>query len=347
MAVVAVGGWLAVVPFHLSFHPPFQGISTVSAWTDPLQLLLWGGVLLIPAFAAGWVLLEGMLGGDIRGRAVVVAVAAGSLVLASQTGRPTLVILVVLLIVLVVAAVGGPERKIRPGVALAALGIFLLAVPEVLYVVDSYGEKLHRMNTVFKCYIQAYLFLAVALPALLEIGFRRPRMRAAALTVIAVLALPHLVGMAVQPMIGRGVGLDGLAWMADGDRAIVRHLRTLPNTASIVEATGGAYTEYARISSASGVPSLLGWANHELVWRGHDATPETERRRRLIDRVYSSATAEDVRAAVREAGVTHVVIGALEIRDFPPASLEAIRSAGDVVFDGEGAQVVSFDEFGD
>ncbi|MEX1308781.1 MAG: hypothetical protein AB1Z65_00005, partial [Candidatus Sulfomarinibacteraceae bacterium] len=124
-------------------------------------------------------------------------------------------------------------------------------------------------------------------------------------------------------------------------------LRTLPNTASIVEATGGAYTEYARISSASGVPSLLGWANHELVWRGHDVTPETERRRRLIDRVYGSATAEDVRAAVREAGVTHVVIGALEVRDFSPASLEAIRSAGDVVFDGEGAQVVSFDELGD
>jgi uncharacterized membrane protein len=231
-------------------------------------------------------------------------------------------------------------------VALAALGIFLLAVPEVLYVVDSYGERLHRMNTVFKCYIQAYVILAIALPALLEVGFRRPRVRLAALIVIACLALPHLVGMAVQPAIGRGVGLDGLAWMADGDRAIVRHLRTLPKTASIAEATGGAYTEYARISSASGVPSLLGWANHELVWRGHDVTPETERRRRLIDRIYGGGSAEDVTAAVREAGVSHVVIGALEVRDFPPASLEAIRSAGDVVFDREGAQVVSFEESG-
>jgi YYY domain-containing protein len=347
VAVVAVGGWLAVVPFHLSFHPPYQGISTVSAWTDPLQLLLWGGVLLVPALAAAWLLLEGMLGGDIRGRAVVVAVAAGTLVAASLIGRPTLVILAVLLIVLVIAAVSGPPRASRPGVALAALGIFLLAVPEVLYVVDSYGERLHRMNTVFKCYIQAYLFLAIALPALLEVGFRKPRIRVAALAVIACLALPHLVGMAVQPLIGRGVGLDGLAWMVDGDRAIVRHLRTLPKTASIVEATGGAYTEYARISSASGVPSLLGWANHELVWRGHDVTPETERRRRLIDRVYGSGSAEEVREAVREAGVSHVVIGVLEVRDFPPASLEAIRSAGEVVLDAHGAQVVSFEETGD
>ena len=347
VVVVAVGGWLAVVPFHLSFHPPFQGISAVSAWTDPLQLMLWGGVLLVPALAAAWLLLEGMLGGDTRGRAVVVAVAAGTLVVASQTGRPTLVILAVLLVVLVIAAVGGPERRSRPGVALAALGVFLLAVPEVLYVVDSYGERLHRMNTVFKCYIQAYLFLAVALPALLEVGFRKPRMRVAALAVIAVLALPHLVGMAVQPLIGRGVGLDGLAWMVEGDRAVVRHLRTLPKTASIVEATGGAYTEYARISSASGVPSLLGWANHELVWRGHDVTPETERRRQLIDRIYGSATAEEARAAVREAGVSHVVIGALEVRDFAPASLEAIRSAGEVVLDAHGAQVVSFVETGD
>jgi uncharacterized membrane protein len=336
-----------VVPFHLSFHPPFQGISSVSAWTDPLQLVLWGGVLLVPALAAAWLLLEGMLGGDIRGRAVVVAVAAGALVVASQTGRPTLVILAVLLIVLVIAAVSGPPRATRPAVALAALGIFLLAVPEVLYVVDSYGERLHRMNTVFKCYIQAYIFLAIALPALLEDGFRKPRMRLAALAVMACLALPHLVGMAVQPLIGRGVGLDGLGWMVEGDRAIVRHLRTLPKSASIVEATGGAYTEYARISSASGVPSLLGWANHELVWRGHDVTPETERRRLLIDRIYGSASAAEARAAVREAGVSHVVIGALEVRDFPPASLKAIRSAGEVVHDAHGAQVVSFEETGD
>jgi len=342
VVVVAIGGWLSAVPFHLSFHPPFQGISTVSAWTDPIQLALWGGILLLPAVAAGWFLLQRMLGSDTRSRALAVTIAAASLVLASLTGRPSLIMLAMLLVVLVIAAVTGTEWKSRPGIALAALGVFLLAVPEVLHVVDTYGDRLHRMNTVFKCYIQGYLFLAMALPALLEVGFKSRRNRVVALAFMGVLALPHFLGMAVQPLIGRASGIDGLAWMDDGDRAIVRYLRTLPTSSSIVEAAGGAYTEYARISSASGVPALLGWANHELVWRGHDVTPETDRRRDFVDRIYEGKTADEVLAAVREAGVTHVVIGALEIRDFRPAALDAIRTAGEVVMDSDGGEVVYF-----
>ena len=46
----------------------------------------------------------------------------------------------------------------------------------------------------------------------------------------------------------------------------------------VAEAVGGAYSEYARLSSASGVPTYLGWANHEGVWRGGEIYAETGRR---------------------------------------------------------------------
>lgn len=340
--VVAVAGWLAALPFHLSFHPPFQGVKTVTAWTEPVLLLLWGGVLLVPVVATGWALMLGFCGGDGRAKAIAYTLLAATLVLASMTGRPTLVMLVVLLAVLVVAAVIGERRSSRPGIALAALGVFLLAVPEVVFVVDSYGEKLHRMNTVFKCYIQAWVFLAVALPALLTTGFRRGQMRSIALLVMCVLASPHLLGMAIQPVTGKTVKIDGLAWMDPGDRSIVRFLRTQPRGTSIVEAAGGAYTEYARISSASGVPSFLGWANHELVWRGHDVSALTDARGALIDRIYRSGSPQSVKAAVDEAGVDLVVIGALERRDFDAAHLEAIRIAGEEISLEDGGVVVRF-----
>jgi uncharacterized membrane protein len=198
------------------------------------------------------------------------------------------------------------------------------------------------MNTVFKCYIQAWIFLAVAFPALLNIGFRERRSRVFALGLLTVLALPHLLGMAVQPLLGRAVGIDGLEWLDPGDRAIVRYLRSQPRATTLAEATGGAYTEYARISSASGVPAILGWANHELVWRGHGVTGETNARNRLVDRIYRSEDPESVTAAVQEAGVDFVVIGALERRDFDPAHLDAVRAAGELIPLEDGGEVVRF-----
>lgn len=341
VVVVGVGGWLLAAPFHLSFHPPFQGIAAVFAWTPPLGLLLWGGLLLIPAGAAAWALLVKMLGDDLlKGRAVAATLVAACLIAASATGKPTLVVLGLILAVLVLASVGTAKEPARPAIALAALGVFLLFVPEVVYVVDSYGERLHRMNTVFKAYGQAWFLLAIALPALMSIGFKHNRVRALVGGLLIVCGLPHLIGMAAQPLTEKPLGLDGLNWMADGDRAIVRYLRAQPRGISIAEAVGGAYTEYARISSASGVPAALGWANHEMVWRGHTITEETERRRRAVTRIYSSDDPESVVSAAREAGVSLVVIGALEMRDFDPDALTALRQAGEVVMSEDGGEVV-------
>ena len=55
-------------------------------------------------------------------------------------------------------------------------------------------------------------------------------------------------------------GLDGLRWMPAGDRALVAELRQQAPGTVLVEAVGGAYSDYGRLSSASGVPAFLGWA---------------------------------------------------------------------------------------
>jgi uncharacterized membrane protein len=133
-----------------------------------------------------------------------------------------------------------------------------------------------------------------------------------------------------------------MAWMQPGDQAIVRHLRDQPPGTTLIEAVGGAYTEYARFSAYSGVPALIGWENHELVWRGHGVTEETSRRAQLVRTVYGSDNPADVRRLVEEAGVHVVVLGSLERKDSPPESLEAIRRAGIVELDVDGGQVVRF-----
>jgi YYY domain-containing protein len=347
VATIAIGGWLAAAPFHLAFHPPFEGLKPVFAWTSPGTLLLYGGCLLVPAFAAAVILLRDRLaplGG--AGSALLLGAGALLMVVAAGSGRPTLVLLTGALIVLVWIVLAPGELPERPALALAALGLFLFAVPEMFYVIDSYGERLHRMNTVFKAWIQAWVLLAVALPVLLRIAAPRRTVRLVATALLVAAALPHLLWMAGNQLAGRPLGLDGMAWMAEGDRAVVRFLREQPRQAAVIEAVGGAYTEYARLSANSGVPALIGWENHELVWRGHGVVEETSRRAALVRELYSCGDPSRVREIAAGEGIPLVAIGALELADFGEPSLSAVRLAGELALDEAGGQVVRIEGAG-
>jgi uncharacterized membrane protein len=343
IGAIAVGGWIVTAPFHLGFKPFFRGIKTVYAWTDPGHLLLYGGCLLIPAAIAAFVLLQSMLELEpVARRAVLLLSVAATSVLAAASGRPTLVLLSVILLILIAAVLKPMTGSRRPALALAALGVFLFLVPEVLYVADDYGEALHRMNTIFKAYIQGWVLLAIALPVFFRVGFHRPWVRWGALTLGVILALPHPTSMVLQQFRAESWSLDGLAWMSPGDRAIVRSLRREPYGTTMIEAVGGAYTEYARLSAASGVPTYLGWANHEGVWRGHQIHAETERRKNLVSRLYSSRDPREVQRLAEEAGVHLVAIGALEHEDFSASQLRAVAEAGEVVLEQDDGMLVRF-----
>ncbi len=67
--------------------------------------------------------------------------------------------------------------------------------------------------------------------------------------------------------------LDGLAYLNDshpGDAGAITYLRTLQSDERIVEAEGGDYTYYSRVSSFTGIPAVIGMPFHEYMWRGDD-----------------------------------------------------------------------------
>jgi uncharacterized membrane protein len=62
---------------------------------------------------------------------------------------------------------------------------------------------------------------------------------------------------------------------------------------------------------------VLGWANHELLWRSDDAQVQER-----LSRVRHFYTAGDPRVAwdtINRYGVTHVVVGDMERRTYPNA----------------------------
>jgi uncharacterized membrane protein len=268
-------------------------------------------------------------------------VAAWLVLVAALSGRPVAVLLAGLVAVLLWWGVGTSEPDPdRGAIWLAALGVFLFLVPEIIFVRDPYGAELHRMNTVFKAYFQGWVFLAVAAPVL----FRRApvkRLGAAVLAAVLVLpALPDLAGMMTAPFRAGRLGIAGLEWMDPGDLAAVSRLKRMPSATGLVEAVGNAYSDYARLSSASGVPAVLGWSNHELVWRGGEIGPLLERRRKLVRRVYTCGSAKTIRALAGETPFDVIAVGGMERREYPQLDVDAIRRAGRVILEGEGMMLV-------
>ena len=78
------------------------------------------------------------------------------------------------------------------------------------------------------------------------------------------------------------------------------------------------------------------------MWRGNQILAETDRRKELITRIYTSNDAEEIHRAMEEAGIHLVAIGSLERKDFSERQLADVAAAGEVVLDEDGGQVVRF-----
>lgn len=101
------------------------------------------------------------------------------------------------------------------------------------------------------------------------------------------------------------------------------------NDAVLVEMHSGAYSpEKGRFSMFTGIPTLLGWDNHEHQWRGLDNYYQVVRgedRKRDIDRLYQLPADNwaEVMTIVDRYGIDYVVVGDTEIRQYRGASGDA------------------------
>jgi YYY domain-containing protein len=316
---------LTYLPFYLQLNSPgIGGIGIVPTPSEPAEFLLVHGFFLA-------VLIAYCIP-DIRRRPYLLA-AAVPFVLA---GYPVAAVVAVPLVYLVA------RGRFSAADTLAVLGLLIILMTEIIYLKDNMGETYFRMNTVFKFYLPAWILMGTASLAVIGDWLRSAgigrRIPARIERVLPVLAAAALLAAPFAINIDFGYGsrtLDGAAYLQashPGDAAAIAFLRDLPGDHIVIEAEGGDYTYYSRVSSFSGIPTIIGMPFHEYMWRGDEG--RISERSADVQAIYEqpSRTVDLARAY----NATLLYVGAEE-RDRYRVSIptEALK----LIYDAEGVRI--------
>jgi YYY domain-containing protein len=227
---------------------------------------------------------------------------------------------------------------------LITLGALLLIGPEFLYLRDQFGT---RINTIFKFYYQAWMLWSLAaaygivvllrklrggwdiafrvgLFILLLVGLTYPIL--GILTRTDNFRLERAVNLLSMIQSSQEVGAKTIArqelnslWTLDyfnmfqrqnpDEGAAIRWLESAPDGV-VVEAIGGSYSGYARVSTLSGQPTVLGWPGHESQWRG--GYEEQGSRQGDIETLYATSDWNLAREIIARYNIRYVFVGSLE-----------------------------------
>ncbi|ESY80388.1 hypothetical protein X740_13600 [Mesorhizobium sp. LNHC221B00] len=236
---------------------------------------------------------------------------------------------------------------------LAALALLLVALPELVYVEDIYGGEYVRANTMFKFSFAAQPVAMLASVLLIGLLLSRGGLKTGASA--AVLAIPLFATLSYFWATHAGIGkalasnaltLDGLGSI-DRDRAADRPLldwlraQGAGQRILLVEASGDSYTDAGRLSAMSGVPTVMGWQNHEWLWRGDYGA--TVIRAEDVASFYSSKTPANACRILTKYGITHIAIGTVEREKYAALDGRLFRGLGTVIVNSGPSILVRFD----
>ena len=240
--------------------------------------------------------------------------------------------------------------------ALALLGM-ALALGVGVEIVSIKGD-LARMNSVFKFYLQAWVLLGVVSAYFLwRMDFGLIILRRASVNLRGrvlgwawvVLLLALLLSSSIYTVAGTQtrlrdrfqvlpLTLNGLAYMADAqytfdsgsgsealrwDYEAIQWLRgnSIIGSPVVLEGQGILYrTLHDRASIYTGLPTVLGWDNHQSQQRGYG--PVIGERIRDIRRIYSTTNREDALELLGKYQVEYIYVGELERHFYPEQGLE-------------------------
>jgi len=227
---------------------------------------------------------------------------------------------------------------------LIALGTLLVLGPEFIYLRDQFGT---RINTIFKFYYQAWMLWSLAAAygiavllqklkgvwdvavwvgfvLLLLVGLTYPVFSIANRTndfqIERAFSLMNIIRTNADENAKAAARqeLDSL-WTLDyfnmfqrynpDEASALRWLQDAP-IGVVAEAIGGSYSGYARVSTLTGQPTVLGWPGHESQWRG--GREEQGSRENDVNTLYATTDWQTAKEIISRYNIRYVYVGNLE-----------------------------------
>ena len=252
---------------------------------------------------------------------------------------------------------------------LGTVAFALVAICEVFFLKDVFADNFPRMNTVFKFYFQSWALLSITCgaglyfilehfrPAPHATAEQRFTRRTAQVIWMTALFL-FLVAGSIYPIVGsyqrtnhfasRTNSLDGLAYMQISDPADYYGIQWLNNNIQgdpvIVEAVGPDYSDYARISAFTGLPTIMGWVGHEYQWRVNWLNKDInasdfDRRQADVTSIYTDKSPDVVLSLMARYQAQYLYMGPLEEETYLGADLHRFSSFMQVVYSAHGVTI--------
>ncbi|HSA84046.1 MAG TPA: DUF2298 domain-containing protein, partial [Patescibacteria group bacterium] len=211
---------------------------------------------------------------------------------------------------------------------MSLLATLLIVIPELIYVKDIYPDH-YRANTMFKLVFQAFIMFSLASGYIMirivssikykELNFKQKLLAScflllASSLIALVMLYPHQAINSYYGNLTKYQDLNGTNYLKNlypSDYAAILWINdNIKGQPVILEAQGDSYTTYARVSTNTGLPTILGWTVHEWLWRGTYDIPAP--RIEEIKILYESKTLQQTKALLKKYNVEYVFVGSLE-----------------------------------
>jgi len=364
--------WLLFLPFHHHFVARVTSLRWVTEGNTPLSTLLaFFGIVFWPIVTfLLWRLVFPKGLGDFRLKRLAAIVLFSAVVFAlalyvnraNPLGYPApqkhyegwsmpsdyraaAFLLPFLALSAVLALFGKREADERFTHILGILGLGILFGCEFVYLKETWSEPMHRYNTIFKFYLQAWIYLCMFGAIAACLLWRDLRLKVCGQTTRilrrccrsgwAFVMLLLLLASVVFPVAGgfsitlapdtndrKGFvpTLDGMAYMKvykpDEYRAMQFIRYAISGVPVILEAQGydRQYREFCMFSTNTGCPTVLGWAHH-VGERLH--ADETMPRKQDVDRIYSTNQPDEFAKLLGKYDVDYIIYGRQELEVSP------------------------------